>query len=244
LAELLRRSAAAGDLPVVGGQRAQVTVTVPLDTLRRLFPTTASPGTAAGTARDTGLGSRTGTGTATGTVIATATATATGTVIDVDTASALGHVSRALLQRLAGVPGQARFADGTVVSIELARRIACDAEIIPAVLGSRSEVLDLGRAVRLATPAQRRALALHYRGCAFPGCTRPPGWTIAHHWKHWADGGSSDLANYLPLCERHHTVVHHGDWEIIRADDGEFDFVPPPRVDRFRRPRRQPHLRR
>jgi hypothetical protein len=148
------------------------------------------------------------------------------------------------MRRLAGAPGQATLPDGTVISIELARRIACDADVLPAVLGGDSAVLDLGRRVRLATADQRRALALHYRGCAFPGCSRPPTWTIAHHWKHWADGGSSDLDNYLPLCERHHTVVHHGEWEIVRGDDSEFDFLPPPRVDPLRRPRRQPHLRR
>jgi hypothetical protein len=148
------------------------------------------------------------------------------------------------VRRLAGAPGQATLADGTIISIALARQLACDAELIPAVLGTDAAVLDLGRRARFATTAQRKALALHYHGCAFPGCTRPPGWTIAHHWKHWADGGRSDLTNYLPLCLRHHIVIHHGEWQIIRAGDGQYDFIPPTRIDPLQRPRRQPHLRR
>jgi hypothetical protein len=77
--------------------------------------------------------------------------------------------------------GAATLDDGTAISAETARRIACDAALIPAVLGTNSEPLDLGRTARLATPAQRRALALHRDGCAFPGCTRPTPWTSVHH---------------------------------------------------------------
>jgi hypothetical protein len=158
--------------------------------------------------------------------------------------SRCGYRPGRLLRRLRDAPGQARFGDGTVISLGLARRIACDAEILPAVLDGTCEVLDLGRAARSATPAQRRALALHYRGCAFPGCTRPPSWCSAHHVIHWSAGGPTDLDNLIPLCERHHTVVHHDGWDITRADDGEFDFTPPWRIDPLRRARRQPHLRR
>jgi hypothetical protein len=75
--------------------------------------------------------------------------------------------------------GCAQLAGATVrepLSAGAARRIACDAGIIPAVLGGPSEVLDWGRARRTATGAQRRALALRDRGCTFPGCDRPPDW--------------------------------------------------------------------
>lgn len=88
------------------------------------------------------------------------------------------------------------------------RRLACDADLIPVVLGSDGEVLDLGRAVRLFTRAQRRALWHRDRGCSFPGCDVPSGWTEAHHLVHWADGGTSDLDNAALLCQRHHTLVH------------------------------------
>lgn len=88
------------------------------------------------------------------------------------------------------------------------RRIACDAGIIPAVLGTPSEPLDLGRRVRLATPAQRAALAIRDKGCTFPGCQRPPGWCDAHHLREWSTGGTTDLPELALLCGRHHTIVH------------------------------------
>jgi len=67
------------------------------------------------------------------------------------------------------------------ITAEQARLLACDARVIPAVLGNSGEVLDLGRETRLATTPQRRALGLRDRGCVFPGCTRPSNWCQAHH---------------------------------------------------------------
>ena len=66
-----------------------------------------------------------------------------------------------------------------------ARRLACNAHIIPAVLGGDSEVLDLGRAQRLFTAAQRRALLLRDRTCRAEGCDIPGTWAEAHHWVAW-----------------------------------------------------------
>lgn len=99
-------------------------------------------------------------------------------------------------------------ATGDLLSPATVRRLACDAEIVPAVLGGRSEILDLGRSQRLVTPGQRRALAHRDAHCSYPGCSIPAGWCDAHHIVHWADGGRSDLANYALLCQRHHTHVH------------------------------------
>ncbi|WP_238335634.1 HNH endonuclease signature motif containing protein [Serinicoccus kebangsaanensis] len=100
--------------------------------------------------------------------------------------------------------------EGAVPAHEV-RQLACDADIIPAVLGERGEILDLGRARRLVTPGQRRALAHRDRGCSFPGCSVPATWCDAHHVVHWAHGGHSDLGNYALLCARHHTWVHQHD---------------------------------
>src|SRR4051794_34105903 len=97
---------------------------------------------------------------------------------------------------------------GELLGPETVRRMACDAFIIPAVLGGRSEVLDLGRTSRLATPKLLQALYLRDRGCTFPGCSRPPAWCDAHHCRHWCDGGRTDLTNLALLCPRHHTIVH------------------------------------
>ncbi len=97
---------------------------------------------------------------------------------------------------------------GLLLAPSVVRRLACDAAVIPAVLGSEGEVVDLGRAVRLFTPGQLRRLWLRDAGCTFPGCTMPAHWTDAHHLVHWADGGPTVLDNAALLCARHHTVVH------------------------------------
>ncbi|MGL5866848.1 MAG: HNH endonuclease [Dermatophilaceae bacterium] len=100
------------------------------------------------------------------------------------------------------------IASGTVIAPESLRRIACDAALIPYVLGSAGEIIDQGRAVRLFTRAQRRRLWLRDGGCSYPGCHLPAAWCRAHHVQHWADGGASDLGNAALLCSSHHTLVH------------------------------------
>ncbi len=97
---------------------------------------------------------------------------------------------------------------GSLLGPETVRRMACDAAVIPVVLGSEGEILDQGRTQRLFTRSQLTALWLRDRQCTFPGCQVPAHWTDAHHLKHWIDGGPTDLANGALLCGRHHTVVH------------------------------------
>ena len=99
-------------------------------------------------------------------------------------------------------------ATGTILSPEVLRRVACDAALVPHVLGSAGEDLDLGRVVRLFTRAQRRRLLRRDRCCTYPGCAAPASWSRAHHVVHWADGGASDIDNAALLCQRHHSVVH------------------------------------
>lgn len=84
---------------------------------------------------------------------------------------------------------------GAVLSGRAVRRLTCDASIAPVVLNSLGEPIDLGRAMRVPSSAQRRALVVRDRGCVFPGCDRPPGWCDAHHLVHYADGGATDLEN-------------------------------------------------
>ncbi|MPY84856.1 MAG: DUF222 domain-containing protein, partial [Actinophytocola sp.] len=117
------------------------------------------------------------------------------------------------------------------ITAEQARLLACDARVIPAVLGTSGEVLDLGRETRLATTAQRRALGLRDRGCVFPGCTRPSNWCQAHHIADWIHGGPSDLDNMVLLCQAHHRLVHSSEWTIRMADDGKPECVPPAWLD-------------
>ena len=116
------------------------------------------------------------------------------------------------------------------LSVATIRRLACDAEIIPAVLGSKSEPLDVGRAKRLVTLAIWAALVIRDRHCAFPGCDRPPLMCHAHHILHWISGGETKLDNLVLLCGHHHRVIHHSPWETrLNPDDHKPEFLPPPK---------------
>jgi hypothetical protein len=90
--------------------------------------------------------------------------------------------------------------------------LACEAEIIPVVLGGDGRVLDVGRARRLATADQRRALRAMHRTCAAPHCTVRFGDCDIHHLKEWRDGGATNLQNLIPLCSKHHHLIHEGQW--------------------------------
>ncbi|MGW4831028.1 DUF222 domain-containing protein [Amycolatopsis japonica] len=119
-----------------------------------------------------------------------------------------------------------------------ARLAACDCLMIPVVLGAAGEPLDVGRMKRFVTPGQRRALNIRDGGCAFPGCHRAPKHCHAHHIRHWADGGPTDLRNLVLLCSFHHRLIHHGDWQVRMAPEGIPEFVPPQYLDPLQVPRR------
>jgi hypothetical protein len=173
LVEVCRLALNTGDLPVNGGDRPQVTVTIPFDLL---------------------------------------------------------------LAQL----GAATLDTGERLSPAQARRLACDAQILPAVLGGEGQVLDVGQSRRLFTGPLRRALVLRDRGCAFPGCDRPHRWADGHHIRSWVDGGPTSLDNAVLLC-RHH---HHSDWTVRLGHDGMPEFIPPACIDLHQRPRRNVYHRR
>jgi hypothetical protein len=104
--------------------------------------------------------------------------------------------------------------EGFPLTSPAAERLGCDAAVARLVFGPDGVPLDLGRSQRLFSPAQRRALAIRDGGCRFPGCTRPPRFTDAHHVVPWSQGGASDLDNALLLCRHHHRLVHEGGWRI------------------------------
>ncbi|MGZ4581773.1 MAG: HNH endonuclease signature motif containing protein, partial [Nocardioidaceae bacterium] len=117
---------------------------------------------------------------------------------------------------------------GERLSVAAVRKLSCDADLIPAVLGSHGEVLDLGHTRRLVTFALFLALVIRDRHCSFPGCRRPPIMCDAHHIKHWADGGPTRLDNLALLCRAHHTVIHQTGWQIrINPHDQRPEFLPP-----------------
>jgi hypothetical protein len=136
--------------------------------------------------------------------------------------------------------GTADLDTGDRVSPVTARRLACDARILPAVLGTAGQVLNVGRTRRPATRPIRRALTIRDRGCAFPGCDRPPRWCDAHHIRSWLDGGRTRLHNLVLLCRYHHRVIHDpkAGWQIRLGADRHPDFIPPTWEDPEQKPRR------
>ncbi|MBD8870162.1 HNH endonuclease signature motif containing protein [Nocardioides donggukensis] len=124
---------------------------------------------------------------------------------------------------LSGI-GHATLADGTPVSAGHARRLACTAGILPAVLGGDSQVLDLGRTRRLFSSAQHHALALAHPTCRTRGCTVPAAWCEAHHETPWARGGRTDLTDGRLLCFHHHQRAHDPAYRTTRHPDGSLRF--------------------
>ncbi|WP_334143765.1 HNH endonuclease signature motif containing protein [Rhabdothermincola sp.] len=110
--------------------------------------------------------------------------------------------------------------DGVILADGSVRTLLCDPELYPVVVDSLGVPLDLGRAVRYATVAQRRALALRDGGCVFPGCDAPISWCDAHHLDEHRHGGHTNLDRLVALCRHHHGVTHRRGWRVHTTADG------------------------
>ncbi len=133
--------------------------------------------------------------------------------------------------------GSALLQHSGPVPVKWIRKTACDAGIIPVLMGARGEILDVGRSQRTVPRAIRRALHARDKGCAFPGCTRPTRWTEAHHVIPWLFGGETSVANCCLLCSFHHHLIHRQEWEVTMTGGVPW-FIPPATLDCQRRPRR------
>jgi hypothetical protein len=129
------------------------------------------------------------------------------------------------LEQLLGQHTTAMLDDGTRMSAGQARRLACEAGIIPVVLGSRSQPLDLGRAARLYTKAQRIALGLRDGGCTARGCETTASGCHAHHDDPWSRHGRTDLDNGRLLCPRHHRMAHDSRSVMTIHADNQVTFT-------------------
>ena len=129
--------------------------------------------------------------------------------------------------------GVARLADGTPVPPDTIRQLACDANILPIVMGGASMPLDVGRASRLATVGQRAALRATHDTCCVDGCDVPFDYCDIHHIDWWRNGGRSDLANLVPVCANHHHLIHHHRWRLAVSRDRVGTLAEPAH---FRRP--------
>ena len=113
---------------------------------------------------------------------------------------------------------------GGQIAAAVARRLACTAGIIPAVLGGRSEVLDLGRTRRSHTRAQRIAMSIRDKGCTAEDCDRPPAMCHAHHDTPWSHGGNTDLKHGRLLCGHHHRRIHDPTYTHQHLPTGKVTF--------------------
>lgn len=120
--------------------------------------------------------------------------------------------------------GSARLDTGVTISAGEARRLACNAGIVPVVLGGKSEVLNLGRKQRLHSTAIRYAASLIHETCATEGCERPFAWCEMHHPQPWSEGGETSLENSLPLCGFHHRRAHDNRYRMRILPSGEVRF--------------------
>jgi Domain of unknown function (DUF222)/HNH endonuclease len=210
LTELARRTLESGQLPQTGGVRPQLTVIADLDSLL------GRPGAVGG---ELGWAEP----------------------LSPEACRRLacdGALTRVLATRQPQ-PGGPHPGDDPQGEGSLAARLQAAMALSPPVLGGAvSQPLDVGRASRVITPAQRSALAVRDGGCGFPGCDRPLAWCEGHHLVHWLDGGPTDLVNLALLCRAHHRAVHEGGWRLTLGPDGRFTATPPHRPHRPHRRQR------
>ncbi|MDT0170508.1 DUF222 domain-containing protein [Pseudarthrobacter sp. BRE9] len=138
--------------------------------------------------------------------------------------------------------GTGTFAFTGPVAAATLRKTACDADIIPALLGTHGEILDLGRKTRLFTPAQRTALTARDQGCAFPNCTIPAPWCEAHHITYWSHAGPTTTNNGVLLCSHHHHLIHKEQWKITTTHNTPM-FIPPPHIDPTQTPQQNHYFK-
>ena len=122
--------------------------------------------------------------------------------------------------------GNAALPDGTPLPADELRKLACDAQILPAIFKGGSQPMDLGRTRRLANGSQRAALVRRDRSCV--GCGASASWCQAHHIVFWRDGGRTDIDNLVLLCGRCHHKVHDDGWQIERERRGAYRLRRPP----------------
>ena len=122
--------------------------------------------------------------------------------------------------------GAVHVRDGPALAPETARRLGCDASVVP-IVSAGGQVLSVGRRTRSIPPHIRRALEARDKGCRFPGCENRR-WVDGHHIEHWAKGGETSLDNLVLLCRHHHRLLHEGGYSVERhAADCELDFRRP-----------------
>ncbi len=146
-----------------------------------------------------------------------------------------------LFDKLAVGRRAGQFMFSGAVSAENVRELACNADLIPVVLGGAGEVLEQGRARRLHTRAQRLALIARDKGCSRPGCTMPAAWTECHHVTFWENNGLTNVRDGALVCTYDHHLLHEGLWKILMKQGIPY-WLAPPEIDPSRTPRRNTYF--
>jgi len=134
-----------------------------------------------------------------------------------------------------------RLGDGTPIPVEKIRDLACESDVLPGIFRGVSQPLDLGRARRIASPAQRVALIARDKACV--GCGATANWCQAHHIVPWAVQGRTDLDDMCLLCSRCHHKVHDDRWQVRKTASGKYYLKPPLKHNRPTPARRNPNYR-
>lgn len=127
--------------------------------------------------------------------------------------------------------------NGIPISAAAMRAMLCNGILRPAVFGTKSEILDIGRTNRLFPNYMRKGLRAKYRGCAYPGCTMPASRCEADHITPWDEGGQTSIDNGCLFCPMHHHARHCGLFTVIRNEDGPPMVLLPKDLDPHQRPR-------
>ena len=131
------------------------------------------------------------------------------------------------LKALDGAPA-AELEFSLPISAKTVERLACDCSVTRILLSSDSMVIDVGRAKRVISGPQRKALNARDGHCVWPGCDRPARWCQSHHRQEWGQGGPTAVEASVLLCGRHHRLHHEGGGWLLLQEEGTWRALPPP----------------
>lgn len=114
---------------------------------------------------------------------------------------------------------------GHQISPGHARRLACEAGMLPQVLGGKSQLLDYGRTKRFHTTGQRKVIQARDKTCRADGCDVPATWCHVHHRTPWSQGGKTSVKDGVSLCSKHHHKAHDPTYDMRDGPDGKITFT-------------------
>ena len=122
--------------------------------------------------------------------------------------------------------GTGSTVDGTELDATALGFVTCDS-VVQRVMKAGDVVLNMGRDVRTATPAQRKAIIARDHHCRAPGCQTRPRFCDVHHVDHWINGGRTDVHRMVLLCGTHHREFHRPGYRMELDDHARFTVHAP-----------------